>query len=140
MKKIGRILIGINILLALYHLYFTLFDQPKLILTTYLPVLAIALLVYFAVDLFLKKFQHLEKYPFLQTIIIYLIGVTFGCLATMLANGFTLTNLQAALKINLLALPLFIPIFIYWHFYRKNLNSQLLNTQNKLKGVFTNDK
>lgn len=140
MKKIGKLFIGLNILLALYHLYFTLFNQPKLILTTYLPVLAIALLVYLVIDLFLKKFQRLEKHPLLQTTIIYLIGVTFGCLTTMLSSGFTLINLITALKINLLALPLFIPIFICWQSYRKRLNRQLLNTQNKLKGVFSNDK
>ncbi|MGY3779714.1 hypothetical protein [Isobaculum melis] len=140
MKKIGKILLGINILLALYHLYFTLFNQPKLILTIYLPVLAIALLVYFTVNLFLHKFKHLEKHPFLQTLMIYLIGITFACFATMLSSGFTLTNFLATLRTNLLALPLFIPIFIYWQSYRKSLNRQLLNTQNKLKGVFTNDK
>lgn len=134
MYKFIQVNIGIISLLAIFYTYNSLiksFESTKIFLIIYF----ISLVIYYLSQISLHHFKLLKKRPMLQIVLLYIAGIMVGLLMTCFSNGFTVTSVYTALRINVFASPLFILVLIYWKKMTKQINDELSELKEHLSNL-----
>lgn len=132
MRRLLKVSGMICVLLSLFQTYFTLTEQPQLILQLFLPMLAIGLSIYYGSQFVLNVVVSLQRRPVLQLVLLYTVGVVIGLLMTCLSRGWNLASLFLTLKINVIALPLFLLVLFVWKRDNQQMNQLLQKRQEQL--------
>lgn len=134
MSKFIQVNLGIISLLAIFYTYDHLirsWENAQIFLIMY----SISLTIYYLSQFSLRRFEQLRKRHLLQILLLYIAGILIGLLMTCFSYGFNGTSVVTALRINLLASPLFILILIYWKKMTKQLNDDLAEAQDYLNAL-----